>query len=270
MQQTTQTFNRLPSAFCGSVENASTAWLPGPASPLLPDDEVHVWRASLDEVAPIQLDRALSQEDRIQGMRFRFDVDRERFLVARASLRLILGRYLRLAPDKLRFAAGEHGKPYLSETKNRLGLRFNLSHSRDLALIAIARKREIGVDIEHMRGDFAGDEIAERFFSQSEISQLKSLAPDVRAEAFFKCWTRKEAYIKGRGEGLSFPLDQFDVSLEPNSDAALLANHLDPTETARWTLRALSPALDYAAAIAVEHGFSRLRLWSFDTEVNTE
>src|SRR5207244_6766299 len=110
----------------------------------------------------------------------------------------------------------------------------------------------------------SSDLSAERFFSQAEITQLNSVAPESRLAAFFNCWTRKEAYLKARGEGLSFPLNQFDVSLGPGSPAALLGNRLDPTETSRWILKEISPAPNYAAAIAFAKGCERVRLWSFD------
>ena len=244
-------------------QRPSDQWFAGPTSPILTYGEVHVWRVTLDERSA-NFDKALAENDRTQAARFRFNVDRERFLNARASLRMTLGRYLETAPHALQFGFGAHGKPALGAAQNNLDLRFNLSHSHEFALIAITLGREIGVDIEYMRADFAGDEIAARFFSQNEIAQLDSVAPESRVTAFFDCWTRKEAYIKARGEGLSFPLNQFDVSLGPHSRAVLLGNRLDPTETSRWVLRELSPAPNYAAAIAVEKGCEDVRFWSFD------
>jgi 4'-phosphopantetheinyl transferase len=130
-----------------------------------------------------------------------------------------------------------------------------------LALYALTRGRALGVDVEYVRDDLAGQEIAERFFSRQEVRALSALPADARTRAFFNCWTRKEAYIKARGEGLSLPLDQFDVSLTPGEPAALLGTRPDPQEAARWLLRELAPARGYVAALAVEGRGWRLRQW---------
>ena len=259
------------------LQHAPEAWPAGPSLPVLNDHEVHVWRVHLDGgpgaqascLLPSQnLNQALTDSDRTQAACFRFEIDRQRFLIARASLRIILSRYLQVAPRSLEFKPGTHGKPELVASQKTIDLRFNVSHSRELGLIAISLGRDVGVDLEFMREDFAGDEIAERFFSQNEIAQLKTVAPELRTLAFFNCWTRKEAYLKARGDGLSFPLDQFDVSLAPDSRAKLCGNRLDPTETVRWDLLELTPGPDYAAAIAIEKSWRNLRRWSFDPDCN--
>lgn len=207
--------------------------------------------------------KILANDERIRASRFRFHTDSDRFIAARSSLRTILARYLRTQPAELNFGHNDFGKPHLTGGQDRLGLRFNLSHSHDKALLAVARNRDLGVDIEFRRDDFATDEVAQRFFSRSERNQLGRIAPEQRTEAFFNCWTRKEAYIKARGEGVSFPLDQFDVSFAPDAPPALLGNRRDATEVSRWSFEALSPADGYAAALTVEGTFSRLLLWDF-------
>ena len=248
-----------------SLESATQqTWKHGPASPVLWQNEVHIWRANLDAARPKHFHDALAPEDRMQAARYRFDVDRRRFGTARASLRLILSRYLETGPAALQFELGAYGKPRLANEQNKYGIRFNLSHSGELALIAIARYREVGVDIEFMRPDFAIDEVAEHFFSAAEVKKFCAIAPELKTQAFFNCWTRKEAYIKARGEGLSFPLDQFDVSLAPNAPAALLGNRLDRAEVSRWSFHDLFPNPGYAAALAVEGAFSRMLLWDFN------
>jgi 4'-phosphopantetheinyl transferase len=131
-------------------------------------------------------------------------------------------------------------------------LRFNLSHSQDLALYAVTSNREVGVDLEYIQRDFDTRQIAERFFSTREIAALHALPANLQTESFFRCWTRKEAYVKARGEGLSLPLEQFDVSLSPDDPAALLNVAGNPAEVSRWSLRELTPAPGYMAAIAVE------------------
>ncbi|MET0647234.1 MAG: 4'-phosphopantetheinyl transferase superfamily protein [Pyrinomonadaceae bacterium] len=241
-------------------------WLDAPESPLLADGEVHVWRARLlqDERTLGELWDTLSADERERAERFHFRRDRDRFIAARGALRNLLGRYAGVAPRLLRFSYDSYGKPSLCGEAGGASLRFNASHSNDLALFALTRGREVGVDLEFVREDFASFEIAEHFFSPGEVEALRALAPDVRAVAFFDCWTRKEAYIKARGEGLSHPLHLFTVSLGPGEDAALLRTDDDPLEAARWTLVELFPGEGARAALAVEAGSSPPRLRIFE------
>jgi 4'-phosphopantetheinyl transferase len=236
---------------------------PAPGSPeeLCPrSDEVHVWTASLSR-PPEEVERfeGLLSEDELQrAARFRFGRDRRRFIVARGSLREILARYVSLPPSLLRFGYNAFGKPELRGQAGPTPIRFNLSHSEDLALYAVAAGREVGVDVEFVREDVACEEVARSFFSGREVETLMVLPRDARKLAFFNCWTRKEAYIKARGAGLSLPLDAFDVSLSPGEPAALMHVRDEPREAARWSLRELSPAPGYVAALAVEGGGWRL------------
>lgn len=238
-------------------------WVAPPEQLTLPDDEVHVWRASLART-PFELQSLsslLAPDEISRAQRFHFERDRASFIVARAVLRTILAAYLKLNPAQLQFNYSAHGKPALSDVEGSDGIRFNLSHSHELALYAITRNREIGVDIEQIRADFAGEEIAEGFFSKTEIAMLRALPSNERTESFFNCWTRKEAYIKARGEGLSFPLARFDVSLIPGEPRASLNVPGTPFEAARWSLQALMPEDGYAAAIAVEGHDWNLKYW---------
>ena len=239
------------------------SWQKGPTSPVLWPNEVHVWRASLDGPWPKSFELSLSQDDRERAARFKFEGDRHRFTMARACLRTILARYLKTNAAGLEFDLGPFGKPALAPGRNALDLRFNLSHSHQLALIAITRGREVGVDVEFMRADFANDEVAGLFFSLTEVRQLVQVPAGRKTRSFFNCWTRKEAYIKARGEGLSHPLDQFDVSCAPDAPAELLDSRVDPAEVSRWSFEDLSPHPAYAAALTVEGNFSRLLLWDF-------
>ncbi|HEV7217131.1 MAG TPA: 4'-phosphopantetheinyl transferase superfamily protein, partial [Chloroflexota bacterium] len=132
------------------------------------------------------------------------------------------------------------------------GLRFNLSHTDGLALLAVTRERELGIDVERVRKGIAREGIAERFFTTTEVADLRALPADSQDDAFFACWTRKEAYVKARGEGLSIPLDQFAVSLLPGEPAALLHVALDPDEVKRWSLHDLDAGPGYRAALLVE------------------
>lgn len=238
-------------------------WLDAPQHLSLTDGEVHVWRASThqDEAALLELWESLSADERERAGRFHFGRDRQQYIAARGVLRDILGRYTGLAPRLMRFSYDRYNKPALSVETGGGSLQFNVSHSHDLALYALTSGREVGVDIEFMREGFAGLEIAESFFSPREVSALRALPPGERAVAFFDCWTRKEAYIKARGEGLSYPLQLFTVSLAPGEPAALLCTEDDPQEAARWSLLELFPGEGYRATLAVKGEVTTLHCW---------
>jgi 4'-phosphopantetheinyl transferase len=240
-------------------------WFEPPERLILDNNAVHVWRANLDQsLSQIALfQNNLGDDERSRADRFYFGRDRERFIVARGILRAILGRYSNRPPDSLSFSYSTHGKPSLVPESDADGIRFNLSHSNGKALYAISRGREIGIDLEFIRCDLEAEQIAERFFSHSEIETLRALPQSLRKYAFFLCWTRKEAYIKARGEGLSLALDQFDVSLIPGEPAALLSTRSDSDEALRWSLRNLNPAPGYTAALATEGRDCTLSCWQW-------
>jgi len=224
---------------------------------------VHVWRTALDlpESQVRSLRQTLTADECQRAERYVFEKDRTHFVVARGLLRVLLGRYLRQEPQHLRFTYGLHGKPALATDMGRVALRFNVSHSHGLALYAITCGREIGVDVERIRPAVVQEKVAERFFSPREVTVLRALPTPLQAPAFFACWTRKEAYIKAKGDGLSLPLDQFDVSLAPGEPAALLHTTWDPQEAACWALQDLAPAPGYRAAVAVAGHDWRLTCW---------
>lgn len=242
------------------------SWRPPPETLMLGSDEVHVWRACLDrDTSYVQsLRQILSADEQARARRSYFEKDRKHFIVARGLLRIILSRYLDMEPSQLHFCYNPNGKPSLGITSDEETLNFNVSHSCGLALYAVTRGREVGIDLERIRADFACEQIAERFFSSQENAMLRALpAKRVKHKAFFNCWTRKEAYIKARGEGLSLPLDQFDVSLAPGGPAMLLNTREDPQEVSRWSLQELIPAPGFVATLAVEgHGW-RLACWKW-------
>ncbi len=240
-------------------------WRLPPATLILGSDEVHVWRATLDQTkSQIENFRhTLAADEQARAERFYFRRDRAHFIVARGVLRALLGFYLNKAPECLSFRYSSHGKPALAWESGGDTFRFNLSHSHGVALYAVTRGREVGIDLEYIRSDLEVEQIAERFFSRREIATLRALPIDLRTDAFFLCWTRKEAYIKARGEGLSLPLDQFDVSLIPGEPAALLSTHRGSHEALRWSLQELTPAPGYVAALGVEgHGWG-LACWQW-------
>jgi 4'-phosphopantetheinyl transferase len=251
-------------SYSAPANSPADAWRDPPKALILGNREVHVWQAALDQ-SPSQLDsylRTLSADERARADRFHFQEDREHFIVARGVLRSILGLYLRKAPEFLSFRYTSYGKPALDLGSGGEAIRFNLSHSHKMALYAVARGREVGIDLEFISGSPQAEQIAERFFSSEEISTLRALPPALQRHGFFLCWTRKEAYIKARGEGLSLPLDQFDVSLKPGEPAELLGTRPDPLEARRWSLRNLTiEPSGYGAALAVEGSDWSLALW---------
>lgn len=239
-------------------------WGPPPPHPGL-GEGVHVWCAPLNPPDDVvrRYRELLAPDEWARADRFRFDQHRRQFTVARGVLRTLLGRYLEVDPRRVEFRYGSHGKPELGGALAGSDLRFNVSHSGELALYAVSRGRELGVDIELVHPMDDGMEIAERFFSAAENVVFRSLAASAREEAFFNCWTRKEAYIKAVGEGLSFPLHAFDVSLAPGEPARLLGAR-DPEQAARWTLRELDPAPGYKAALVAEGDGWEVECWAWD------
>lgn len=256
----------MPANLHVPAESAAQSWPHPPTSMVLGADEVHVWRASLNHPPHRlqQLRGTLSADEAERAARFHFERDRQHFIAARGLLREILSRYLKLSPDSLRFKYTSYGKPYLTDECGGAWLRFNVSHSGGLALYAISRERELGIDIEQIRTDIEHKQIASDFFSKQESVALHALPAHLQQEAFFLCWTRKEAYVKGIGEGLSLPLNSFDVSLTPGAPAALLAVRGDAHEAARWTLQALEPGAGYCAALVAEGRDWQLKCWQSD------
>jgi 4'-phosphopantetheinyl transferase len=206
----------------------------------LPADEIHVWRASLDQPANIVggLEALLAPPERERAARMRVERIRNRFVVGRGLLRTLLGRYVGVPGAELELAYGDHGKPFLVQA----GPWFNLSHSGGVALLAFSASAEVGVDVELADRRVDPLQIAGRFFSPAEVETLRSLPEALRQRAFLTCWTRKEAFIKARGDGLSLPLDSFDVTLAPSDAAALTRTAWSAVEPAEWELADLSEA----------------------------
>ena len=242
-----------------------SSWDSPPKTLALSNNAVHVWQASLH--VPTSCLRAfedtLAADERARAERFYFQKHREHFIAGRGLLRDILSRYLDREPDQLRFCYNAYGKPSLIEETSAEGLCFNLSHSHEMALYALTRGREIGVDIEYFRPDVETEKLAKRFFSPREAAVLRTLPEHLRKEGFFNCWTRKEAYIKAEGQGMSIPLSTFDVSLTPGEPAALLRTQNHPQETSHWSLQALNPEPGYAAALAVKGHNWKLKCWQW-------
>ena len=220
----------------------------------LPPDEVHVWLVDLSRAAgrPERYAAVLSNDERQRAARYAFDPPRLRFITTRKTLRELLGGYLNLPPQRIRLAYGEHGKPHLAGRLAVGGLHFNLAHSGDLALLAFARGRRLGVDVEQVRSLPELMTIANRYFTANEAAQVAALPEEERQAAFFACWTRKEAFIKALGAGFALPPDRFEVSLGAGEPPRLVAVKGMPGEAERWSLAAWEPRPGYVAALAVE------------------
>ncbi|KJH72734.1 4'-phosphopantetheinyl transferase family protein [Aliterella atlantica] len=222
-------------------------WQMPPQKLSLSQSEVHIWRVFLDRPAGSinQLAQTLSADEYARAERFYFERDKNRFIVARAALRAILGSYLSIAADKVQFCYGHRGKPALAQTHAQSRLCFNLSHSEELAVCAITRDREVGVDVEFIRPITEAEQIAKRYFSARENASFQALPNSDKQAGFFYHWTRKEAYLKAEGEGLSANCDRFDASVA--SEEAKIQGTGD-----RWFLQGFTPAPNYIATVAVE------------------
>lgn len=225
------------------------AWSPRPFAP--PADAAHVWCAQVSDIDVAHWQKLLSADEQAKAARFHFEKDRAQFITARGLLRTLLGCYLDTDPAILDFCYNEYGKPSLRERFNSQDIRFNYAHSHGVVLCALARGREVGVDVEHIRPQPEHEHIAAQFFSARELAALRALSVAQRQRAFFTCWVRKEAYSKGVGRGLSLPLHRFSVTLAPGDAPRVIDAQEDPDEAAHWSLHDLPELPGYAAALAV-------------------
>jgi 4'-phosphopantetheinyl transferase len=249
-----------------TMETLDQLWSPAPKDLTVADNEVHVWRAQLElSSSRVQRLRGILTDDELdRANRFSFEIDRQRFITARGILRSILSRYITIYPGQLRFYYNQYGKPFLDPEFSSSLLNFNLSHSGSVALYAITRNMEIGVDVERVRSDFAYEELAKHFFSANEVAILRTIPTEKKLEAFYNCWTRKEAYIKAHGKGLSLPLDSFDVCFAPWEPPRLLITQVEPEEHSLWTLLGLKPGHGHTGALAVKGIGCRFRYWEWN------
>jgi 4'-phosphopantetheinyl transferase len=240
------------------VDSLSILWKPPLEKPILSEDAIHVWCASLQrstfEIE--QLAASLSQDERTRASRFHFPHHQRRFIVARGLLRRLLADYLQLDPSQIEFSYTQRGKPEIA--KDSL-LQFNLSHSEELVVYAFCWHHPVGVDIEYIRLASDIEQIADRFFTKWEYDRLRSLPPAEQTLAFFRCWTRKEAYLKACGDGIAGGLDSIEVSLTPEAEIRQIN-----TSTAlaqNWGLQNLTPAVDYVGAIASPNPNLEMSYW---------
>ncbi len=233
-------------------------WPTAPLGCKLGADEVHVWCSSL-RVAQAQVERfsrTLAEDERDRAARTRHLPARNEFVVVRGLLRQILADYLGIDTRRLAFRTGATGKPYLVEPASALPLYFNVSHSHEMTLIAVTRRGEVGVDVEHLR-PFANDlDLADRFFSHREATALHTLTAEDRIEAFFQAWTRKEAFLKASAHGLTYGLDRVEVTLLRDEPVRFLRIGGEEHAARHWSLHHLAPAPGYVGALAMnEHAY---------------
>jgi 4'-phosphopantetheinyl transferase len=245
-------------------------WAGNPGQLILADEDIHVWRANLecDSASLHSFETTLAPEEKARPGRFRLPRDRNSFIATRGILRNLLGKYIGCVPSEVVLKYGDRGKPSLDLAQHRT-IQFNVSRSHGLALFAFAVERSVGIDVELVRHNFPATEIAARYFSPTEIEELKALPPSHFYEGFFLCWTRKEAYVKARGEGMLIPLDSFRVSLAPGQP-----ERLESIDSSRWSLHSVTPDPKYAGALVAERAgakVTRIRHWDWNsTETASE
>ena len=237
-------------------------WQTSPPNIALPSKDIHVWKASLqvDAEQAEKFWKTLSKEEKARAHRFRFPEHRDYFIAARGILRALLHKYLPLQPVDFEFSYGAQGKPSLEQFPD---LQFNVSHSRGVALFAFAKCGDIGVDIEYVDPAIEFELIAPRFFSKNEAATLLDLPVDRRPAVFFNCWTRKEAFIKAKGGGLSIPLDQFEVTLLEEDVPKLVTIDGALQEVHQWSLFSFFPERGMIGALAIKAKPEEVRYFSF-------
>jgi 4'-phosphopantetheinyl transferase len=242
----------------------SLMWESPPPSIQMGPGDTHLWRAWVGSPsAPLDLlERLLSTDELERADRFRLNRDRDRFVLRRGLLRKLLGEYLERDPAQLNLHYGSHGKPFLLERGGQSPLQFNLTHSSGLTVLAFSWQQELGVDIERIDSHVTDERIPEQFFSPMEVVALRSMPLQWQTEAFFLGWTRKEAYIKATGEGLSHGLVNFAVSMRPEESARLLWVKGQDAERERWSMMNFIPGPGFAGALVVEGPVRAIRAYS--------
>lgn len=238
-------------------------WLNSPDNLILSAEEAHIWRADLDLDDCFQNSflKLLSPDEKKRAQKFRFAKDSRYFIAARGILRSLIGKYLEKNPAEISFQYNEFCKPGIANNKH---LHFNISHSQNIALFAFTDKFNVGVDVEFVNPNIEVKDIASKFFSTNEIRKLLLLPEEQQTLGFFNCWTRKEAFIKAVGEGLSFPLDRFEVSLEPDEPAKLLATYWDPKAVSRWSIFSMSPGANFVGSLVIDGVIEKVKFWNWE------
>lgn len=243
----------------------NTVWQTAPPSLRVTPDTAHVWRIDLEGPAidPTRFRTLLDSTECARADRYRFEADCNRFTIVRGALRILLTRYTGLSNADITFVFSKHGKPALAPNARREPIAFNVSHSGAFALIGLTHDHAIGVDVEEIERNVSLEKIAERFFSPDEVARLQQYPQVQQRAAFFDCWTRKEAFIKAHGDGLSLPLDSFSVTLGPEIPPRLLRFDGEPGIDC-WTLAAPEVSDGYAGAVCVAAPTMDFRFFEFE------
>lgn len=220
----------------------------------------HIWVLDLRLLSKrsTEYECFLTTKELLRAKKFRFEKDKKTFVVVRGILRELSGQYLRIAPKDIRLRYTKYGKPELDYPKNNL--HFNVSHASEIAIIGFSLGVPIGVDVEFVKYANDLEKVAKRFFSKNEYDKYMSLSGDEKLKGFYNCWTRKEAFIKAIGHGLSFPLDQFEVSFLPRSKVELVSTNFDAIEKNFWRLFSISVPENYVAACALRQNINRIMI----------
>jgi 4'-phosphopantetheinyl transferase len=249
-------------SYTSKTEPSWTYWSPTTNRISIPADLIHIWLIRLSHMDdPSTLDKDMLSDKELESFRkFHFERDRRRYLISHCALRIILARYLGFAPSQVQYQYSAKGKPSLIEPSK---VYFNLAHSHEIAMVAVAAHEEIGVDVELIRPIEDIDHLARTCFSPREYLEFSQTSPSASQRAFFNGWTRKEAYIKAVGEGLSYPLDQFDVSMLPWESPILTSIAGHPDDVDQWTLHDIPLGEEYAASVALKAQHVNVRFLSF-------
>jgi 4'-phosphopantetheinyl transferase len=229
----------------------------------LPTNQTHIWFINFDitEEKFNSLNSFLSKDEIIKASKFRFKKDKNCSIISRGALRLLSSKYLNIKPEDIIFKYGKYGKPeYNIDTE----LKFNVSHSGNMAILSFVKDFDIGVDIEKIKDDFDVLDIATNYFSELEIEALKKVSKEKQAEHFYRCWTRKESFIKAKSQGLSFPLDSFSVCINSDKETELLETKWDKEEKDTWELFTFSPHQNYIGAVSIQGSVKSIEYFNFN------
>lgn len=250
---------------------SSEPWRPFPPLISRSAEYIDLWRVRLGTLGSHEHFRSILDPQELErANRFRFPHLRDNFVLSHVALRKILARYLEIPPQDVRFDLGKHGKPEIRGSLNYGRVQFNLSHSGDWAVVAITQGREVGVDIETFRSDVNHLELARNYFSERECQSLLALPADKQARAFFVCWTQKEAFLKALGDGLSYPLSQFSVTVSPDEASGLQHVDNDPTAVSRWNFASFQPDGNHYGTVVYEKGHCELNQWDWRWDYELE
>lgn len=228
-------------------------------------NNVHIWHLNISQTKNHYdyFYNLLSKDEKLKVERFKFKKDKITSVMARGTLRVLFSKYLDCPTNDIIFEYGEYGKPELANHKT---IQFNVSHARDIIVIALCNDYDIGIDVEYIKKDFDVLDIADNYFSKQEIKALHKIPANQQTEAFFRGWTRKEAFIKAKSQGLSFPLDSFSISINTDDNAELYETAWDKNEKKLWNIVPFKIHKDYKAAFAVKGNFNTIKYFNLSAD----